>query len=358
MGSPTFDVNEFPCSRVRCLRLFRLPGVHRPGKVLIHNMYKHCPRPNVDVLSRELDVQRGVPISTDALFAIIASLILNADDKLQTPQDVVRLIDEYFKPVYEEKGLEFKITYLTGLHDYVDGCAPVIDIKGAFRTRQGLEAPHLFIVNTREGMGKTLGAVSACNPALGTQNDSDLGVGCFECTDYPSPSRRVLHCEITAPNRGMTEAMLATATQRLPKGVHPSPTDVFVTVRQHLADPPGTGQAPLLVYPGACVSEIRAWRRNLISTQGIRSTAQGLDEDEVTNLEKLQLFLRKAGGYGGAINYFDQLRVAPRYVTLGPVVFLQHPPQVRMALRPKRPLGPENFMQHRLEVVFKRRRLE
>jgi hypothetical protein len=62
-----------------------------------------------------------------------------------------RLLIAYFLPIYESRGLEFKVTYIKGVHDFRRKLIPAIDLADAFMTRKRREAPHLFTCCARDG---------------------------------------------------------------------------------------------------------------------------------------------------------------------------------------------------------------
>lgn len=93
-----------------------------------------------------------------------------------------RLLSNYFRPVCAAHGLDFQITHITGVHEFTRNLTPSIDLKGAFKTRDGIEAPHLFVVCRRDGPRGTPWAL--------TQDPSPAEVQRLPSLTFPSRGGR------------------------------------------------------------------------------------------------------------------------------------------------------------------------
>lgn len=100
--------------------------------------------------------------------------------------------------MYIARGLDFRVTYLSGVHDFVSLLPQSVSYTGSFATRNGVEAPHLFILCRREGSPAKLCilCVMACRPFTpvprhGKQLTPATGFGYLAptCSHAPLPTR-------------------------------------------------------------------------------------------------------------------------------------------------------------------------
>ena len=241
---------------------------------------------------------------TDAFFGIVASVIRESANILQTPFDVMKLIEARIGPMVRARGEEFKIVYVPNVRNFEAMMPNVVDLSGAYRHRDGIEAPHNFMFTTR---------------------------------------------------KWMTESALENAEQKAPYVHADHPDDVFVLVRQWVSDEE-LSQPPLLVGPHSLFREIEKFWTDVCENPIIMH--RWVDESRAAGLKAIATFLTTYGDfYAEAIEYLRKLAtIGDRpHEPIEQLGFILHG-QRRIQGRgmPDLDQGPvhEDFIPKRLNVTF------
>ena len=89
---------------------------------------------------------------TDALFGLIAELLREVGEELQTPADVANFLHKRLAPIFAARGEDFRVVNVTAARDIQAILPWQMKLEGAYNTVRGVEAPHSFMFLPRSGV--------------------------------------------------------------------------------------------------------------------------------------------------------------------------------------------------------------
>ena len=93
-------------------------------------------------------------VLTDALFGIIAKAIKSAEGKLQSPLDVMKLLDEKIGPIFRNQGMDFRAIYVESVRNFDVMMPKIMKYSGPYKPgkegddRDTLHAFFFCLVNS------------------------------------------------------------------------------------------------------------------------------------------------------------------------------------------------------------------
>ena len=72
-------------------------------------------------------------VLTDALFGIIANAIKSAEGKLQSPLDVMKLLDEKIGPIFRNQGMDFRAIYVESVRNFDVMMPKIMKYSGPYK---------------------------------------------------------------------------------------------------------------------------------------------------------------------------------------------------------------------------------
>ncbi len=94
---------------------------------------------------------KGQGAIRDAFFGLIAHIMKNANEDLQTPEDVARLLVLRLSSAFASKGEDFRVIYVNSQRDIAAALPWQVRLSGAYATVREVEAPHSFMFLPRAG---------------------------------------------------------------------------------------------------------------------------------------------------------------------------------------------------------------
>jgi hypothetical protein len=238
-----------------------------------------------------------------------ARIIKSMGSNLQTPQDIADLLTQRLRPHFAKHGMEFHCHIIESWRRIADMFPNVLKLEGAYKTRDGVEAPHSFTFCPR---------------------------GCL-------PTHLQAEVEQGNPFRESKDRR-----------------DTIALVRQWMADG-DLSQRPLLTYPASCRADAFTFFGRLNSNEVM---ARGVIKPErAIELDALAQFLGKtyAGAFTKAAKYISDLLEASRADS---AVVIAPPPKlefldVARSFVPLRPqaqgvANPSALIPWTLKVVYSR----
>ncbi len=209
---------------------------------------------------------------TDALFGLVASVIRESDLLLQTPEDVMQLLDSRLRPMMHARGEDFKITYIESVRNVSIMFPQLLSLADAY-SHQGREAPHSFMFCARKFLSQTA------------------------------------HGQLD---------------QGRPYSDRTHPDDVFCLVKQWMADRE-LSQRPLLVCPASFHVALAQFMEDVNNNPIVMHRTW--ERERMKGLRDLAAFLETYNGlYSPAVAYLTRLANVDRYHAPPPppLAFLSH----------------------------------
>ena len=93
----------------------------------------------------------------DAFFGTISQSLREGDDDIQTPQDIVKLLDAKLSYLFRKRGEDFKVIYMNLVRPWKSLLPNVTKMEKVYLTRDTAnddekEIPHMFIFMARRGV--------------------------------------------------------------------------------------------------------------------------------------------------------------------------------------------------------------
>ena len=91
-------------------------------------------------------------VLADALFGLIAEMLKEAGEELQSPMDIITFLSRRLLPTFQTRAEDFRICYVSSARDVESMLPWQLRMEGAYATVRGIQAPHSFMFVPRSGL--------------------------------------------------------------------------------------------------------------------------------------------------------------------------------------------------------------